>query len=379
MHYLLGVLFMDVINYVGWLGNKNVGDEALFLINKKLFDSYKLVPEILKSKVTYSGITLFGGGTLLPTWTMSLLLNNRYNYAFGVGVRNPNFWGNFDPVVIEQVKRFRFRFIGVRGNISRDLLKNWGIASEVIGDPVLMLEPQSYTKKEEKIAINVSSAAKDMWGNTQVLMNETIKLCQTLKKHYDLTLIPFHPDDVPFIKKISQETDVTVFDNWMDIQNTLDFLSSCNVVIGQKLHSIVFSAAVHTPFISLEYRPKCLDFAESVGYEKYNLRTDHMTAKRVTTLLDDLLCRWDGMREMLIDNVEMYRKRIKSFASRIINDIESLPDDKWLPLGALEKIKRRILSGSDLYCYYHANSFFQIFNRLPVNTHMVRWKTRLFK
>jgi hypothetical protein len=370
---------MDVINYVGWAGHKNVGDEALFLVAKKLFDSYKLVPEILKDKVAYSGITLFGGGTLLPMWTMTVSLNNRYNYAFGLGVRNPIFWGNFDPVVIEQIKRFRFRFIGVRGNLSRDLLKNWGIVSEVIGDPVLMLEPRSYTKKEEKIAINVSFAAEKLWGNTQVLMNETVKLCQTLKKHYDLALIPFCLGDVPFVKKISRETNVTFFDNWMNIQSTLDFLSSCNLVIGQKLHAIVFSAATHTPFISLEYRPKCLDFAESVGYEKYNLRTDRMNAKRVMALLDDLLCRWDGMRELLISNVQMYRKRIKSFASRIINDIESLPDDKWLPLGTLEKIKRRILSSSDIYCYYHPNSFFQIFNRLPVNTHMIRWKTRLFK
>ena len=122
---------------------------------------------------------------------MAQIINNRYNYAFGVGVRNPCFWGNFNPVVIEQVKRFKFRFIGVRGNISRDLLRKWGISSEVIGDPVLVLEPHSCKRKEEKIALNVSGASKEMWGNPQVLMNETIKLCRTLKKDYDLTLIPF--------------------------------------------------------------------------------------------------------------------------------------------------------------------------------------------
>jgi polysaccharide pyruvyl transferase WcaK-like protein len=359
------------------VGHKNVGDEALFLANKKLFNSYKLVP--LNDKVSVSGITLFGGGTLLPMWTMSTARNNRYNYAFGVGVRNPIFWGKFDSVVIEQIKRFRFRFVGVRGNLSQKILKNWGIASEVIGDPVLMLEPQSYTKKEEKIAINVSSPPDGLWGNTQDLMNETIKLCKTLKKHHDLVLIPFYSDDVPLVEKIAQKTGVTVFGDWMNIQNTLDFLSSCNLLIGQKLHANIFSAATYTPFISLEYRPKCLDFAESVGYKKYNLRSDHATAKRVMGLLDDLLRHWDNMRDLLIANVKMYRKRIKIFASQIINDIEALPDDKWLPLDCVEKLKREMLSGLDIFCYYHTNNVFQIFNSLPITAPILHWKTRLLK
>lgn len=369
---------MNKIDYVGWLGHKNVGDEAFFLVNKRLFDSYKLVP--LNDEVSHSGITLFGGGTLLPMWTMSTTRNNRYNYAFGVGMRNPIFWGKFDSVVIEQIKRFRFRFVGVRGNLSQKLLKKCGIASEVIGDPALMLKPQSYTKKDEKIAINVSSPPQGLWGNTQDLMNKTIKLCKTLKKHhYDLTLIPFYLGDVPFIEKIAQKTDVAVFDNWMDVQNTLDFLSSCNLVIGQKMHANVFSAATYTPFISLEYRPKCLDFAESMGYEKYNLRTNRVNVKRVMILLDDLLHHWDSMRELLIDNVEMYRKRMKSFASRIINDIELLPDDKWLPLSPVEKVKCNVLSGLDIYCHRYAKNVFEIFNSLPITAHLLHWKTSLLK
>jgi len=351
---------MNVINYVGWVGHKNVGDEAILLANKKLFSAYKLAPEHMANKVSNSGITLFGAGTLLPMWTMKLFLNNRYNYAFGVGVRNPSFWGNFDPFVIKQVKRFRFRFVGVRGRISHDLLKNWGIASEVVGDPVLMLKPLSYRKKEEKIAINVSPASKEMWGKPQVLMKETIKLCKTLKKHHDLILIPFYVDDVPFMHKISRETGVSVFDDWMNIQSTLNVISSCNIMIGQKLHAIVFSAAGHTPFISLEYKPKCLEFAESVGYGKYNLRTDQMTAKRVTNLLDDLLCRWDHMHELLIGNIEIYRRKLKDFAKRIITDIESLPNDKWLPLRTREKVKYKLLYGSQLYAYSCTKRFLKL-------------------
>ncbi|MCK4443938.1 MAG: hypothetical protein KAW09_05310, partial [Thermoplasmata archaeon] len=102
-------------------------------------------------------------------------------------------------------------------------------------------------------------------------------------------------------------------------------------LIGEKLHSLVFSAATHTPFVSIEYRPKCLDFAESVGFSAYNIRTSEMTAERVKVLLFDLMENWNDMRTLLKENVQVYRQRLGDFAARIVKDIESLPEDKWSP------------------------------------------------
>ncbi len=364
---------MNVVNYVGWAGHGNLGDEALFLICQKLFDSYRLVPN---TEQPYSGITVLGGGTLLPLWLMFLPVN-RYSYAFGVGVRNPVFWGAFPFVVVEQTRRFKFRLLGVRGNLSRSLLKSWGVKSEVIGDPCLILEPQAYKKKGEKIAINVGVSPDRMWCNEERVFKETVELCQLLKKTYELVLLPFWNDDVPFINKISKATGIDIFKNWMDIQSTLNLLASCQVLIGQKLHSLVFSASTYTPFISLEYRPKCLDFAELMGYKKYNVRIDYMTSKKVMELLHDLLANWDDMRNLLIEKVELYRERIRIFASKIIDDIESLPDDKWLPPSALMRIKNTLFYGPDRYCYHHPNKFFQAWSQLPIANRIARLKTKI--
>ena len=375
------VLPLKAINYVGWLGHANVGDEALFLVSKKLFGENKIVPIDVDNVSPCSGITLFGGGTLLPFWTFGLNLKNRYNYVFGVGVRNPRYWGDFDHIFIEHIKRFRFRLLGVRGPLSQNILKKWGIASEVIGDPALILEPACCKKQKERIAINVTTANNEMWGNSQHVIEETIKLCQTLKKQYELTLIPFYHEDVPSVIQISREVGVDVFENWSNPQQTLDFMSSCKVVIGQKLHSIVFSAAAFTPFISLEYRPKCLDFSQTVGYEKYNLKTDQMTAQNVLTKLHYLLEDYDHMRELLIENVGIYRKKIKSFAKRIIEDIEALPENKWLPFGVSDRIRQKILVHPEncLYEYAQKHSFFHVVNQLSLTKQMMHWNTKLFK
>lgn len=151
---------------------------------------------------------------------------------------------------------------------------------------------------------------------------------------------------------MSKAARVEIFEKWACVQSVLDFLSSCHMLIGEKLHSIVFAALTFTPFISVEYRPKCLDFAESVGFDKYTIRTDKMTSDKLMKLFYDLSANWDSMHELLIRRVEIYRGRLGEFAIRIMHDIESLPD-KHPTLCWLENRKRAIFYGADVYLYNH--------------------------
>ena len=291
------------------------------------------------NKKCHSKFTLFGGGTLFPEWTWQVR-SNRYNYAYGVGVRDPSFWGDFYPDMIEQIKRFNFRYIGVRGNASKKLLDAWGIDSTVIGDPCLLLASTQHGKREDtKIAVSVGSDGSVWGGNEERIFLEIAKVCKLLrKKGYHPVLIPFWEDNLPHIKTISSATNTEIFDDWTDIQKVLDFIASCYVLIGEKLHSLVFSAATHTPFISIEYRPKCKHFAETVGFKDYNIRTDRLVAERVMAMFDNLSDNWTEMEKQLIESVKMYRRKLRVFADCIKKDIESLPDDKWTA-SELEKIK----------------------------------------
>lgn len=313
------------ITYVGWVGHDNLGDEALYQSNKKLFNPYRLVPDNNKQ---HSKITLFGGGTLLPYWSR-LVMPNKYNYAYGVGVRNPSFWEKTDPF-INQVKNFNFRFLGVRGNTSKKLLRDWGIDSKVIGDPCLLLSSSTRERENKKIAINVGSDGLVWGGGQERVFVEVAKLCKVLKRdRYNPILIAFSKDDVPHIKEISKITNTNMFEGWRSTKRTLDLIASSYILIGERLHSIIFSAATHTPFISLEYRPKCQDFAETVGFEKYCIRTDKMTSEKVMALVYSLSENWTEMHEELVKKVKKYCKELREFADEIKKDIQSLPSDKW--------------------------------------------------
>lgn len=329
-----------LINYVGWLGHQNMGDEALYIAIRKTFRKYSFAPSLHNE---YSNITFFGGGTILPSWCKSIR-PSKYNYVFGSGVRDPDFWGRFDSVIINRLKRFKFRLLGVRDNFSKSMLEEWGIDSEVIGDPCLSFETESSEKRDDlRIAINIGSDGL-IWGqNEERVLREIVKVCRILKKSgYKLILVPLNIKDINYINTLSSQTGIDVLRNWSDIDSVLNLLSSCKLMIGERLHSLVFSASVYTPFISLEYRPKCKHFSETVGFSKYGIRTDKINAHKIIEMSYDIMDNWNKMNRILEREVKSYRKIQSKFANLLIDDIEFLPNDKYSIPSITNRIKDKI-------------------------------------
>lgn len=331
------------INYIGFIGWGNLGDEALYEVNKKLFYPYKFKQDLIILKNIYKKIhclsnlpfnkihnlyfpvNIFGGGTVLPEW-LDKAKPNKLNYAFGVGVRNPIFWGEYQKELIEKVKAFPFRMLGVRGYTSKNILEKWGIKSEVIGDPALLLKPKNVVERNpELIVINVGSIWTKRWGDGAVLSNEIGRICKALNKRgYQPVLMPVWKRDIDTINKISEYTNTPVFRDWKDIQKTIDFISSCQILIGEKLHASVFSAATYTPFITLEYQPKCRDFTDSLDYKGYIIRTNDVTCEKILDMVYDLEGDWGTVNKLLFNKVNFYRGKLINFSEKIKKDIQKV-------------------------------------------------------
>jgi hypothetical protein len=360
------------IGYVGWVGHDNLGDEASFLTVKSIFSEYDLIPDVFQNyRRHYSGITLFGGGTLLPNW-IPWTRPNRYNYIFGTGVKS-----EFDPfdslneklffsLGIERLRNFSFRLAGVRDPNSKERLRLMGVDSEVIGDPCLLLEANSYEKREDaKIGVNVGSSISIYGNDEKRVLHEVTELCRLLERNgFHVVLIPFSRDDVPMLKSIRKKSDVDICWDWTNIQNVLNSVASCQILIGERLHSLVFSAATYTPFVSIAYRSKCRDFAESVGFDEYIVGTDKISSRATLMMIYSLLDNWDEMQRLLIQNVKMYRKKLKNFAATMKSDMSKLPDDKWSALspGLLNYLRWSVMVQKDKFLYYHAKKIWQAQN-----------------
>jgi hypothetical protein len=369
------------INYIGWVGNNNLGDEALYSVSQyllsdyelKIYDSYRHLfllnsPFFQSVKDMHSNISVFGGGTLLPddiTWVKPA----KYNYLFGAAMKDPSFpskFDSFDKVTFERLKIFNFRLVGVRDNFSKASLANFGIESEVIGDPVLWLRPRVDLKRDPlKVGINVGCDGF-LWGGKQDrVVQEMVHVCKILKENgYTPISIPFSEQDVKYSLRLSKKAGIEIFEEWSNLQSIVDLIAKCQLLIGQRLHSLVISSATYTPFVCLEYRPKCSAFAETVGFLEYCIRTDRVSAKKVMQKFNFLVNNWSKMQDVLKIKVDEYRRRQLKFVDRLKEDIESLPDSVWRFSLFGERLKNRLFWDSDVLMRKKLGRLWRAYNRL---------------
>jgi Polysaccharide pyruvyl transferase len=368
------------LNYVGWLGHENLGDEAIFEATKKLLAPYVLQPYNSYNFLSPTGgknfpvfdgvgfhVSIFGGGTLLPddiTWVKPA----KYNYLFGAAVKDPNFsskFSNFDDVTIARLRSFDFRLVGVRDEFSKGMLSGWGIRSEVIGDPALSIEPSpNILRKSSRIAVNVGCDG-ELWGGDQKrVVQELTRACSVLKdRGFELVAVPFSEQDVPYAKLLSIKSGIPIFDEWRNLRSTVDLIATCGIMIGQRLHSQVISAATFTPFVSLEYRPKCRAFAESLGYSRFSIRTDALNAKEILMKVDDLVADWKSVQSGLSQKVFFFRTKQQSFSKHLISDLLWLPGKAWYVSKSREIVKKTLFWDTDVIMRKNLAHFWKQYNK----------------
>lgn len=274
---------LATVAYMGWLGHKNIGDEAclaaikLFLPKNVELRCWDINPW---SSSIVPDLSIIGGGTLLaPAYDArgraidSLLDKGVPTVFWGTGVLPHR--GKLAERTIQMLRKAAF--VGVRGPISHRILSDGGFPDSVlVGDPALLLRHNSTPSglASNKIAINIGDARGRLWGTERAIVGKINRLIIKLTRSgHEVVLFPMWPDDTKYIQQIPKQAKVSVR-GWADDNYLLDFFRSCKCVIGMKLHACVLSAAADVPFISIAYRNKCIDFAESLGLGKWAIKSD---------------------------------------------------------------------------------------------------------
>lgn len=355
----------DIISYSGWIGHNNIGDEALYLANKKLFSEFELVNEEFYNS---SDITLFGGGTVIPHPRFSEHAAKKLVVAIGVGVKDPSFRNQpfapvdigywlgrsgldfvlenryirhglrqlewlFDSVTLHRkyVNEDDFQlledidYISVRGPKSKEILSRYGIDCRIVGDTALVLEPTNYHNQSTKrVAVTLKATGRDLkWRKNEEYVDIVKSFCQSHSDEYEFVFVPFRPVDIPLHIELTKSVKNSQFKDhcsYVDVQAVVDELARCDLVIGERLHANILAACSYTPFISVEYQPKNSDFAESVGMSDYNTRIDHLTTEWLENRTDEIAAS-DDMAIALESKVSSKREKIYSFADEITDTI----------------------------------------------------------
>lgn len=273
------------VNYIGFTGRDNLGDEAVLAGVRQLLPDMEIGRDLDSPDVL-----MVGGGTLINGrgYYLTRVLRNDSpdleRVLLGTGVRSPEFWGTTEDISEWSAFIESSLYAGVRGPDSNTYLAELGHRGklDVFGDPALALRrPPNIEPIAGRVVVCPVHTDGNLWGASDAAV--FAKLADTTRSlrsagHEVVMMSAFPADDRWLIEimRTAGAPDATYLPGYADLGATLEMLASADLVIGERLHASILAAACATPFVALEYRPKIRDFAKSIGMESQVVRTDDL-------------------------------------------------------------------------------------------------------
>ena len=312
-----------LVAYLGWHGNRNIGDDAIYdvvaaeLRGAAFMDlpqfPHQVAGEFLsgRAKDLRRARIVVGGGTLAGRlrWRLVIkqgmaLTRNNGTYAIGVGVEDPVFVGRRSGSGRGELGRWapllsKFRKVSVRGPRSAELLADIGVNVQVSGDPALLLPRPDVSPEEGLIGVNLGFG-DDLWGHDAPNVAEqlSVGVKELANRGYRFVGILLSPSDRKLTETALRHVDADIVAP-ATAEDTIRELASCSVNVVTRLHAAILASVSYTPVVSLEYQPKCRDFALSIDDEGSLIRTDRITGSAVV----------DGVLDRLANAAEIRDKK----------------------------------------------------------------------
>jgi len=306
---------MSKVVISGFYGFHNIGDEAILMTLtqklKKMHPGIEITvlsnsPEETKAKFDIDAVDrnnlreifkvigkcdtlISGGGSLLQDVTsarsihyylgiikIGLLLRKKIiliSHGVGPIIRKKN---------KKRVKRIlnKVEGISVRDEKSYELLKTIGVDMERVylsSDPVVSMgkcDVKSGRAVIDTLEVkdgsrrNIAIAIRQKDFREEVIQKELIRLANTLALEYNVFFLPFYyKNDTKIHSDIHNLVDTHVYfvTNKYNSTTFMSLVQNMDVLIGSRLHSLIFSLVAEVPFVGVSYDPKIENFLETIG------------------------------------------------------------------------------------------------------------------
>jgi polysaccharide pyruvyl transferase CsaB len=242
---------------------------------------------------------ILGGGTLLTdepwksmfVWGAQVKLAQKERkkieiYSNGIGPFRKQWSRRWAKKILSKASK-----ISVRDERSSEWVQRLiGECPTLIKDPVLGMK--ILNKKEVKnIDKKAAIFAIRYWTNNMNKIERTIKdfiQFLWLEKGVKSVLVPFekgNKKDAEIVNKIIEQLPAgygaRIWDDYQDEATIINAISQSHLVVGMRLHSLIFSHITNTPFIGISYMEKVKALGEELNKKEWiidlkNLSLEHL-------------------------------------------------------------------------------------------------------
>ncbi len=290
-----------------------------------------------KREMKKSHLFIFGGGSLIQDVTSSkslwyylnvlkLALNTKIPvmlYANGIGPVNKEKNRKKAAKILNKVD-----LITLRDEKSLEEIKKMGVTVKalVTADPALgmvgisseraakLLSNEGIEKDKKLLGISMrdwQECSPDFWKEFSSAVDE---IC----KKYDLTpvLIPLkQPDDFDVSDTIlsNLKTKGYLLKNSYNAEEIVGITGECELVIGMRLHSLIYAAAKGVPAIGVSYDPKVSGFVDYLGTST-NIEIKGFDKEILIKETDKILENIDAAKNTLNEKLKEFKEKIEKTA-----------------------------------------------------------------
>lgn len=245
--------------------------------------------QVIKAIAAADGV-ISGGGSLLqdktglksvPYYTGIMMIARYLRKPFFVYAQGI---GPLEKSISRKLVKFavtKANFLSVRDQESFDLLRTVGVGGqiELVPDPVMgmeykkglnhaWLEKEGLVGESEEsfITVAIRDWPSPSFPDFKKKIVEVLDRCSTVG--YKVVFLPMHGEhDDAFSREImaAMKNNAFIFPYNASIEEKISLIGDSSLLIGMRLHALIFAAIAHTPMVGISYDPKIDSFIKQVG------------------------------------------------------------------------------------------------------------------
>ena len=191
---------------------------------------------------------------------------------------------------------------GCSSKRAKELLQNIGI---VDGRKIVAVSVRDWPKNDPSLFASLAA-----------VLDET---CE--KYDVDILFVPMKmPDDLKTTRKVASLMKRTAFICEKDLpyDELIGIISQSYLMIGMRLHTLIFSVGAAIPTVGIIYDPKIDGFLDYVDV-KYRLYAEKFEAEKLSSYISEIMENYDGIKQDISQNLENITIKAKESAAIAVN------------------------------------------------------------